>query len=198
MARGGRLRSVDPLRPSKRCPGCQQERVRASFYMNRSSWDGMSSFCQECLKVRRRAQYAADPEFRAAAQEQGRKWRLANPEKAAAQAERERQRRAEERSTPEGRARVAKANLRQWLRSQYGMTVAEYEVLVREQGGVCQVCRKPCRRHARLSVDHCHETGAIRGLLCDRCNKVLGMVEDSADLLEGLAQYVVKSATLRP
>lgn len=58
------------------------------------------------------------------------------------------------------------------LRSQYGLTLAEYSLLLRAQKGGCGVCgRKPLR--TRLAVDHDHRTGLIRGLLCFRCNRLL-------------------------
>jgi hypothetical protein len=55
----------------------------------------------------------------------------------------------------------------------YGITVAEYEQMLAHQGGVCYLCSNPPKTK-RLSVDHDHKTGAVRGLLCYRCNLRLG------------------------
>jgi hypothetical protein len=82
----------------------------------------------------------------------------------------------------------------------YGMTQEQIENLAATQGHACACCGKPGelqKRHAgraappgRLVVDHCHATDTVRGLLCDRCNKVLGLVGDDAALLWQLAAYV--------
>jgi hypothetical protein len=69
----------------------------------------------------------------------------------------------------------------------FGLTMEDYERLLTEQGGVCKLCGKPegGTRAKRLAVDHDHDTGRIRGLLCRRCNTTLSWVEKL-----GLAQFV--------
>ena len=60
-----------------------------------------------------------------------------------------------------------------------GMTVERYEKMLADQGGVCAVCFGPPRgKNKRLAVDHDHNTGEPRGLLCSKCNKDLAVVED--------------------
>ena len=72
------------------------------------------------------------------------------------------------------------------LKRLYGISVVEYDALLAKQGGVCAICRKHSKR--RLCVDHCHLTGTVRGLLCDRCNLGLGYLkEDQASLVAALA-----------
>lgn len=71
------------------------------------------------------------------------------------------------------------------LRDSYGMTPAEYQRLLDFQGGVCFICRRP-PRNKRLAVDHDHETGLVRGLLCadneNGCNRaVIGNLERAVD-----------------
>lgn len=64
----------------------------------------------------------------------------------------------------------------------YGITSAEYDRMAAEQGGRCLVCETtPAARI--LVVDHCHRTGKVRGLLCDRCNRLLGVADDDIELL---------------
>lgn len=78
------------------------------------------------------------------------------------------------------------------LRARYGITLADYEAMLIEQDGACKICQqKPVRM--RLSVDHCHATGKVRGLLCERCNSLLGRVRDDAGVLERAAEYLRKS-----
>lgn len=61
----------------------------------------------------------------------------------------------------------------------YGITKAEYNAIWQYQGGVCAICvRATGTGRRRLSVDHCHTTGMVRGLLCQPCNKMLGHLRD--------------------
>ena len=59
----------------------------------------------------------------------------------------------------------------------YGMAPGQYETMLEEQEGKCQICHET--RGTDLVVDHCHDSGVIRGLLCSRCNTMLGMAKDS-------------------
>lgn len=69
-----------------------------------------------------------------------------------------------------------------------------YDRLIKECGAVCQICGKSEVEFAReLSVDHCHETGAIRGLLCINCNVGLGHFKDSPELLQAAIDYLARS-----
>lgn len=75
------------------------------------------------------------------------------------------------------------------LRRDHGIDLEEYERRVAEQGGVCGICTKPPRRHF-LVVDHCHTTGAIRGLLCNPCNLGLGLLLDDPQRIRRVAAYL--------
>lgn len=98
--------------------------------------------------------------------------------------------------------------------SRYHMTEAEYDDLLREQGGVCAICKRPERLMAAggnrfkpgavvertgevraLSVDHDHSTGKRRGLLCHDCNTGLGKLKDDPSLLRAAATYIEAYAT---
>jgi len=73
-----------------------------------------------------------------------------------------------------------------YLKTRYGMTPEQYDTLYAEQGGACAICRE----QKRLVVDHDHETGAVRGLLCDLCNTGIGKLRDSAERLRAAAVYL--------
>lgn len=60
----------------------------------------------------------------------------------------------------------------------YSLTIEDYERILAYQKGLCYICAKTNPSGVRLSVDHCHKTGQVRGLLCQRCNRVLGKIED--------------------
>lgn len=86
---------------------------------------------------------------------------------------------------------------RNWKRN-YGMTPEQYHKMPESQGGVCAVCGtdKPDKKRKFFSVDHCHKTGAIRGLLCTNCNFILGHSFDSVELLEKSIAYLKKGSVL--
>lgn len=76
----------------------------------------------------------------------------------------------------------------------FGITAAQYEAILRAQGGRCAICRQ-VPRSKRLAVDHDHQTGEVRGLLCsgkDRsgCNVALGILHDDVDIVQRAADYL--------
>lgn len=80
------------------------------------------------------------------------------------------------------------ANNRKYL---YGLTEQEYQALHVAQAGKCAICGVPESELKRgLHVDHCHTTGRVRGLLCDRCNVALGMFGDDAARMQRAALYL--------
>lgn len=77
------------------------------------------------------------------------------------------------------------------LKNTYGISIEQYEVMIADQGGGCAICnRQPGNR--RLHVDHCHETGKIRGILCSGCNTALGLLNDNPDLIDKASDYLRK------
>lgn len=77
------------------------------------------------------------------------------------------------------------------LRTKYGMTIDEYDILYEAQGGFCKLCGgvEPMAGR-RLAVDHHHPTGTVRGLLCSSCNRGIGLLKDNPVLLEAAAKYI--------
>lgn len=80
-----------------------------------------------------------------------------------------------------------------YLKSRYGITEKEYDVLLQKQEGKCAICRKPASAfHSKrnLGVDHNHITGENRGLLCTYCNVMIGKFEKNIGLLESFIEYM--------
>lgn len=92
-----------------------------------------------------------------------------------------------------GSQAAEKALLKYTLKTKYSLTVADYEQKLIEQEDVCAICRGANKSGRRLHVDHCHETGKFRGLLCINCNAGLGQFGDSLALLEAAAEYMRKN-----
>lgn len=76
----------------------------------------------------------------------------------------------------------------------YGLPFEQYEKMLEGQGGVCAICGSPPsllrRNERRLSVDHDHRTNAIRGLLCQKCNRAIGLLGDDAGVIRKAAAYL--------
>lgn len=78
------------------------------------------------------------------------------------------------------------------LMSKYGITLDYYDKLLEKQNYCCEICKHPNKSKRRLSVDHCHKTGNVRGLLCDTCNTALGKFRDNINLLNEAIKYLKK------
>lgn len=73
----------------------------------------------------------------------------------------------------------------------YGLTASEFEALLADQSNCCASCRDPLSDVAHdVHVDHCHETGVVRGVLCRHCNIALGHLRDSPERIRALLRYI--------
>ena len=96
---------------------------------------------------------------------------------------------------PEVHRARAKAYHRKWIiNKKWNLSDAEWHSILKAQGGGCAIC-KWNSTEKNLSVDHCHETERIRGLLCGKCNRGLGMFLDSPKLLRKAARYLESDVT---
>jgi hypothetical protein len=85
-----------------------------------------------------------------------------------------------------------------YLKARYGIVSSDYKAMHDNQNGLCAICGKPeslRNQHGAvpLSVDHCHKTNKVRGLLCAQCNQALGMFEDSIEILANAIGYLTKN-----
>ncbi len=86
------------------------------------------------------------------------------------------------------------------LKKNFGITLEYYNEMLKDQNDVCAICKQPetkldyrTKKLLPLSVDHCHTTGKIRGLLCADCNRALGMLSDSTEVLQNAIIYLNKA-----
>src|SRR5437660_11818004 len=73
--------------------------------------------------------------------------------------------------------------------AQYGLTEEQYIAMYDQQCGLCAICGGS-ETNKRLAIDHDHTTGQVRALLCNKCNLTLGIVDDNAEKLRAMADYV--------
>lgn len=109
--------------------------------------------------------------------------------------------------TEESKAKMSAALIRAWnkkrgyeyisprdekLRREFGISEAEYMKMLDAQGGVCAICKNSETGGRWLAVDHNHENGKVRGLLCQKCNTGIGLLSDSPTLIERALAYLRK------
>jgi hypothetical protein len=89
---------------------------------------------------------------------------------------------------------VKKIERRSKLKATYGISVEQYDEMLKAQGGGCAICgaTEPDGRTRHFPIDHCHTTNVVRGLLCTKCNRGLGLFNDDAYRLERAASYLKK------
>ncbi len=83
---------------------------------------------------------------------------------------------------------------RQWLKRAYGISLETYQILLESQNGKCAICGKENahKRTKYLFVDHNHNTGKVRGLLCQKCNSLIGYSDENVNNLNMAIEYLKK------
>jgi hypothetical protein len=84
-----------------------------------------------------------------------------------------------------------------WLRQKFDLTIEEYETMLKNQEGRCAICLSDTFNFShgkRAHVDHCHDTGKVRGLLCGRCNVALGHFKHDPEIIQKAINYLQKHA----
>lgn len=93
-----------------------------------------------------------------------------------------------------GRSQSKEYDLEYQMKKNYGIGFFEYDAMFKKQNGLCAICDAPPPNHhkKRLNIDHCHKSGRIRGLLCDACNRGIGLLKDSPDLMLKAISYLAR------
>jgi hypothetical protein len=83
------------------------------------------------------------------------------------------------------------------LRRNYNISLKTYQLMFEEQDGKCLICKYHRNDLPRdLSVDHCHKTKKVRGLLCDKCNQGIGSFDENYEFLKNAMEYLYSHSTL--
>jgi hypothetical protein len=151
----------------RNCTKCNTVKEDGFFNKKASSKSGLNTICRECCASINKKWREKNPR-NATKQSQG--WREKNPIKS------------------------QELNRRKLLRK-YGLTIKEWEELFDKQNGTCAICNLPETlidrgTLRRLAVDHCHSTGKVRALLCSKCNKAIGLLNDDLTLLNKAVSYL--------
>lgn len=157
----------------KTCSCCGLEKPYVEYAPRPTSKDGFRGSCKSCDAERARRWAAKNPEKRRASTDA---WQARNPEKT----------KQIGRDYYNANKDKSRANS---LWALYRLTLEEWEKISAYQEGLCPVCCRPSV-NKRLSTDHCHSTGLIRGLLCWKCNYALGIIQDDVQRLKNLIAYL--------
>jgi Autographiviridae endonuclease VII len=164
---------------SKKCRICGIDKPVSDYYRAAGMADGYRSECRLCNLELRARRYREEPVFRQRDLQRVRRWRLENPERYA-----DLQRRTK--ASP-GYKRTLRASHQ---KRKYGLTLDDYQTMLAAQAGGCAICGAPPSEGQSLHVDHDHDTGAVRGLLCFTCNAGIGMFDHDIDLLSAAVAYL--------
>lgn len=84
-------------------------------------------------------------------------------------------------------------NHERMVKKTYGLDDGDYDRMYEEQGGKCFICQRATGKRKRLAVDHDHDTGLVRGLLCGPCNKMVGYFRNSPEAFRRAAEYLERA-----
>lgn len=82
------------------------------------------------------------------------------------------------------------------LKRYYNLNLEKFSILLEKQKGLCEICRTDLQ-DKKICVDHCHTTNIIRGLLCDHCNRGLGLLKDNTQVLYSAIRYLKKASSFK-
>ena len=175
----------------KRCPSCEQELPYSAFGRNKALPGGLSFYCLPCNRERNRAWYRESR--RKLGKEvrdhswvpDGFRW-CPSCQQPVAHEDYTRNARTASGFGSRCRACDRAANSDGYFYRKYKLTRRELDALRAAQDNRCGICGDPGPQH----LDHDHETGRIRQLLCQRCNQGLGLLQDDPDVLRAAADYV--------
>lgn len=132
------------------CRSCGEEKTQAHYNFRPDGYLTYGRICSPCRRAKKLAWEQENPErVTRYRREASRRHRLRNPHR----------------------------SRNDLLKYKYGLTPERFEEMLTAQEGKCAICRRPPRPGKPFSIDHDHETGRVRGLLCQFCNVMLGFIE---------------------
>lgn len=184
---------------TKQCTKCKKVKPLSEFSKDKSRKDGLCPWCKVCQKnwreenkeeiSERRRKYRNENKEKVS--EHRRKYYDKNRDKLLKKARKYYDEHLEDRI--EYAQEYYEKKRDRCLQRLYGITLREYDLMLELQEGGCAICgMTPEKNGKRLAVDHDHETGKVRELLCSRCNKTLGTLNDDPELCDLFKWYLQK------
>ena len=170
-AKIGYKRQIKQNEDGRLCGYCKTRKPINKFGACATAPNALDWTCLECKRVQIKAYADREPErARTRAREYARTQRIRHPER-----------------TSETQRRVN-------LKSKYGLSVDEFSKMVEKQGFKCAICfgvfETGQRKMLRPCVDHDHATGVVRQILCGKCNRGIGLLLDSEEIIESALSYI--------
>ena len=150
----------------KSCPDCGQSKAVSEFHKNSAHPSGLASYCKSCVSSRARKRYQSPGYAEKVAQQRKAKGRT---------------------------GRITR------VEQKFGLKPGDWDAMYNHQGGQCAICGDPDMKSHQGElpcVDHCHDTGQVRGLLCGPCNTLLGMAKDKVETLRAAISYLEDRPTI--
>lgn len=154
---------------TKICTKCKKKKSLSEFYKHKTQKDGLSSQCIICIR-----KYQSGYCKRRSSQD-------SNYYKEKYQKQKIKQSK-----------RSKEAQFNGHLKRRYGITLEDYDKMFEQQKGLCVLCGLP-EIGRRLAVDHNHQTGKIRGLLCHQCNCCIGFIENKNLSVKKIQKYLERN-----
>jgi hypothetical protein len=145
---------------TKKCSSCKFELSLDNFITDKKAKYGKRCYCKSCDKIKRETNKESHKLACAT-------WRVKNKTK-----------------------HREDVRFNSYIKLGINITREEYKKLYDYNMGYCDICGEPDSEHKILNLDHCHKTGKVRGFLCDKCNKGLGLFRDNPIMLAKAAEYL--------
>lgn len=174
----------------KKCSKCSIEQEISNFYNCRKTKDGLANWCKPCTKKIRQQHYTKKKELYLS---KAKNWKKENKKKASDINKKSYIKHRDKilNNAKKDRLENPDRYKRISLKYTYNISLEDFNSLLKKQNYVCAICKKiKHEKHRNLYVDHCHKTGKVRGLLCNRCNLGLGNFDDNISNLEEATKYL--------
>ncbi len=175
------MKRNNPNDTHRTCTVCKQEKPITEFGKHLCMSDGIRSNCKTCSVKEAVAHSKKRPDLKTG---RDKRYRESHKDKVNNLCRKHR-------NMPKNKERQ-RAYIRNWtLKKTYGITTEDYNNMFIEQAGQCAICgTHQSKLKKKLHVDHNHETGRVRGLLCDGCNIALGRMKDDMRILRSAIKYL--------
>lgn len=180
----------------KKCSKCNEDRPKTDFHKDKHNSDGLTSACKWCRGSKNHAFFrnTDKPLCRTCGKVKTRDDFYKRSNRKSGLQHRCKSCVDEYSKQPNVKERAQYNSWKSHLSKNYGITPDDYFKMYNEQKGCCKICGTdtPCttRRNNRFFIDHCHKTGKIRGLLCNTCNRGIGLLKDSSEILARASEYL--------